>query len=542
MPVTHTLKSVPAPTGGLNARDGVANMSPTDATTLTNWIPDTGGVRCRKGYREWAINFPGGAAVKSIMSYFSPSTLFPAGTYLTAPTVMPGTLFAATDTAIYTVTTTTNAPVSALALSGAANAGWFSHAITSNSGGNFLMACSEADGYFTYDGTTWLRRVFGVAAGQVGNIDPNKLVHVNLWKRRAWFVERDSTKAWYLPTDSISGLAVAFDFGPLFKKGGHLSFTASWTIDAGEGIDDFFVAVSSNGEVAIYKGSDPASASTFSLQGVWYIGQVPVGRRGYSAYGGDLLIVSTDGIVPLSEVTRGGSGLLTAANREYSSKISILVGEALRNTFTKYGWQLLLSPSDRLLMCSIPDYINHTNQQFALSTVVNQWCLLQDIPALCFGTVGSYTFSGTKDGKMLLLFQDYGDAVAYGSTGGGEPIQGDVVTASSDFGTPAQVKQFVMVRPVFVGAFDPGVVADVIADYMDPPYQANPINTAYALTAWNVASWNSGIWMPTTRDTFANWYSTNTLGTSGAARISTACIADTILARVDYMMNVGGPL
>lgn len=541
MAITHQLKSMPAPVGGLNARDSVANMPPTDATKLVNWVPDSYGVKCRKGYREWAINFPADAAVKSVMAYFSPSQAFPSGTFLTAPTTMPGALFAATDTAIYTITSATNAPASAIALSGTSNAGWFSHAITSNSGGNFLMACSEADGYFTYDGTNWLRRVAGAGAGQINGVNPNNLVHVNVWKRRAWFVERDTTKVWYLATDAIAGTATSLDLGPLFKKGGSLAFTASWTIDAGEGIDDFFVACSSNGEVALYKGTDPSSATTFTLQGVWYIGQIPVGRRCYSHYGGDLLIVSTDGIVPLSEVTRGGSGLLSASNKEYSSKISILVGDALRNSFTFSGWHMHFAPADRLLLCSIPDYGTQVNKQFALATVINQWCVLSDIPTLCYGMVGSYTFAGTSTGKVLLLFQDYSDNVAYGELVG-DPIAGEIITAASDFGLPAQQKQFIMVRVNFVGPFEPGVAVDVIVDYADYAYQAVPYSTGYSASAWTVAEWGTGVWAAGTRNSFGEWTTANGVGAAGAAHITTSCVADTVLTRIDYLTLPGGPI
>lgn len=542
MPVTHQLKSIPAPTGGLNARDGVVDMPPTDAVELTNWIPDTGGVRCRKGYAEWAINFPGNAAVSTIMPYFGPGTGFPAGSFLTAPTTMPGKLFAATDTAIYDITSKTNAPTVAVALGGTALDGWFSHAIVSNAGGNFLLACSENRGYYTYDGTTWLQRVAGAGAGQINGVNPNNLVHVNVWKRRAWFVEKNTTKVWYLPVDAVAGTASMFDFGPLFKKGGHLAFTTSWTIDAGEGIDDFFVAVSSNGEVAIYKGTDPSTAATFALQGVWFIGQIPVGRRCYTPYGGDLLIVSTDGIVPLSEVTRGGSGLLTASNKEYSSKISMLVGEALRNSFTARGWHLTVATADRLMLCNIPDYDIYTDRQFALSTVVNQWCTLQGIPVRCYGSTGSYLFSGTDDGKVYLLFKDYLDAVAYDGTSS-SLIAGKITTAFSSFDQPAQVKQFTMLRPVFVGARGVGTSTDVRVDYADLSYaQATPTPPVNLSAVWDSALWDSDLWGSDVRNTYADWVTVNAIGVAGAADIVTSSVADTTLSRIDYMYLPGGPL
>jgi hypothetical protein len=534
----HLLKSYPAPVGGLNARDGAASMPPTDATRLINWVPDSYGLRCRKGYREWAINIPGNAPVKTIMSYFGPGEAFPAGAFLTRPTTMPGTLLAATDTAIYNVTTTTDAPAVAQVLSGNLNAGWFSNITLSNSGGNFLLACSEADGYFTFDGAVWVKRVAGALAGQIDGVDPAKLVYVTQWKRRVWFVERDSTKAWYLGVDAITGAAAAFDFGPLFKRGGHLSFLANWTLDAGEGIDDFLVAVSSNGEVLVYKGTDPAT--DFANQGSWFIGQIPVGRRGHSQYGGDLLIVSTDGINPLSQITRGGSGLLVATNKEYSSKISILVGEALRKTFTTLGWQLFMSPSDRLLICNKPDYEINYSEQFALSTVVNEWTVLRGVPALCFGTVGGYSFVGTATGKVLLIFQDFSDDVKFGETLG-EPIQGEVLTASSDFDAAAQKKMFAMIQVSFVAPFLPGVTVDVVTDYKDVGYQPEAVSVDFVRTAWNAALWGEGTWGASNRSSFNEWYTVNGLGNSGAAYVATACVGDTTMTRITYMYQVGGP-
>jgi hypothetical protein len=44
--------SMEAPTGGVNTRDSLDNMSPSDAITLDNWLPDVGAVRVRFGFNE----------------------------------------------------------------------------------------------------------------------------------------------------------------------------------------------------------------------------------------------------------------------------------------------------------------------------------------------------------------------------------------------------------------------------------------------------------------------------------------------------------
>ena len=59
--------SLPAPTGGWNARDGLTAMGPLDAVTLTNWFPATTECVLRSGYVRWATGIIG--EVETIMAY-----------------------------------------------------------------------------------------------------------------------------------------------------------------------------------------------------------------------------------------------------------------------------------------------------------------------------------------------------------------------------------------------------------------------------------------------------------------------------------------
>jgi len=536
----YQTKTIPAPIGGLNTRDGIANMPPSDAVVLTNWIPDTYGLRSRKGFSEWATGFPGSAPVKSILPYFASNTTFPAGTFLTAPTTMPGALFAATDTAIYTVTSRTNTPVPTIALSGVSDAGHFNSVSLANSAGSFLLACSEADGYFTYDGAVWLRRVAGAGAGQINGVNPNNLVHVSVWKRRAWFVERNSARAWYLSADAIAGTAVSFDFGPLFRRGGHLAFTANWTIDAGDGIDDYFVAVSSNGDVLVYRGTDPSVAANFSLVGVWNVGQIPVGRRGHTQYGGDLLLLSTDGVVPLSLITRGGSTLLTVQNKEYSSKIAPTLGSAVRQSFTSTGWQLAVVPYERILVCSSPFPTPLYPTQYVMSLSVNNWCLFAGIPIISMGVCGGYAFGGTADGRLFLLFVGAKDSVPY-SGEGGTPVMGEVQPAYNYFDTPTNTKLFKMARPWFLTSEAPGVFIGISVNLEPTPPTGSTTFPTTTFSAWDSAVWGTAVWGGGLSSE-SEWSTVTGEGFSGAVGLLTACPAEATLTAIDYMYEVGGIL
>jgi hypothetical protein len=534
LPAAHTIQSAPAPIGGLNARDAIAAMDVRDAIALVNWVPDTYGVRCRKGYREWATGL-GTGEVQAIMPYYGPADTSPFSATLAAPTSMPGKLFAATKDNIYDITDSTNAPVSVHALSGSALAGWISSTMLSNAGGTFLLCASEDDGYFHYNGTTWTTPTLtGVSA--------SALVHVAMWKRRAWFVEKNSTRAWYLAADSITGTAEKLDLGSVFKHGGHLSYIANWTIDAGEGIDDFIVFVGSAGDVAVYQGTDPADASTFGLVGTWYIGQVPTGRRGYTQYGGDLIVLSADGVTPISYVTRGGADVLVAAQKEYSSKIRPLLGKDMRSSFTERGWQMLITPTERLMVVSVPDYGSQRSRQYAMSTSMNQWTQFQDIPMLCLGSTGGFTFAGTRDGRVLMLFTGFFDAVPYGQSQG-NGIRGVVQPAFSAFGSHAAQKQFLMVRPVFLSGDTPNALVDVNVNYDVATPTGTPTYAGLLATSpWDTALWDAAKWASLTQKTYAEWVSVSGVGFVGAATLITMTLADSTLLSIDYMLQQGGPL
>ena len=76
----------------------------------------------------------------------------------------------------------------------------------------------------------------------------------------------------------------------------------TWTIDDGNGAEDHLVVVSSTGQAAVYAGIDPTDPATWSLVGVYNIGAPVKGRRGYTKVGGDLYILTQQGIVSMASM------------------------------------------------------------------------------------------------------------------------------------------------------------------------------------------------------------------------------------------------
>ncbi|HAM41754.1 MAG TPA: hypothetical protein DCP69_10590, partial [Candidatus Omnitrophica bacterium] len=178
------------------------------------------------------------------------------------------------------------------------NAGFGTVTAYTTVGGKFLMYADEVNGLYCYtEGTaTWAKVASGTGAGQISGIDPANIAFVTSWKNRIWFVERNSTRAWYLPIGQIAGVAASIDFGNRFKYGGQLVGVWSWTVDGGSGVDDYLVGISTAGDVLVYAGSDPTV--DFTVRGSWFIGKVPSGRRIATDVGGDLLLLTAQGILP----------------------------------------------------------------------------------------------------------------------------------------------------------------------------------------------------------------------------------------------------
>ena len=110
----------------------------------------------------------------------------------------------------------------------------------------------------------------------ITGINSNTFVNVNLFKNRLYFCVNNSLSFWYLDVNSISGTATEFPLGSVFRNGGYIQAMGTWTLDAGYGVDDFAVYVTSMGEIVVYKGADPNTIDTWAMVGLWQMGPVMV--------------------------------------------------------------------------------------------------------------------------------------------------------------------------------------------------------------------------------------------------------------------------
>jgi hypothetical protein len=79
-------------------------------------------------------------------------------------------------------------------------------------------------------------------------------------------------------TDAIAGTLQLIPLSGAASKGGKLLFGATWTIDAGDGLDDKCVFVTDQGEVLIFSGTNPSDANNWRQEGRYQVPE-PMGKN-----------------------------------------------------------------------------------------------------------------------------------------------------------------------------------------------------------------------------------------------------------------------
>ena len=587
-----TTTSLPSPIGGWNARDSLANMSPTDAVQLVNFFPTPTDVTLRKGFTKASTGITG--KVNSLMNYTETSGY---------------KLFAAAGTKIYDAK-----PSTAVEYFSGITSDKFQHVNLTNQAGHFLVACNGVDPVLVFDGTAWFKMantttaqtitsmdrtspsnvvtvttasahglitnnrvtitassevtflgahvitvtspttftfvstatttvtgatgtytVLGIVGATVGattyTIDSSKFINVNLFKNRLYFTEKDTLNCWYLDVNAVGGTATPLFFGGIARNSGYLQAMGTWTLDAGQGADDYAVFVTSMGEVIVYNGTNPDTAETWQLKGVWQLGQT-FSRRCFFKWAGDLLLLTQDGLVPLASALQS-SRLDPRIN--LTDKIYYAVSQAATNYFDLFGWQINYYASENMLILSIPTSVGM--EQYVMHTITKSWARFTGIEAYCWEVSGDADMHFGGNGYVGKFYDTTSD--------NGATIVATAQQAYSYFDSPGQLKRFTLVRPILqTDNGIPTVLCGISVDFDTTPLinqiAFNP--NASKVGKWDVAKWDEANWggeLVTTKI----WQGVTGLGFSGSVNMNVASAGIELhWASTDYVMERGGVL
>lgn len=479
-------KSIPAPVGGWNARDALANMPATDAIFLDNFFPRTNDIMLRKGSVLFAT-LPADTQplsphdVRSLMVYKATD-----GT---------STLFAVTQDGIYDATAGGTITV----VDSVVTSHEWQYTNITTAGGSFLWCCNGVDKSRYFNGTAWTV-LDGTSTPALTGVTSADVVNVHLHKSRLYLCVKESLSFFYLPVNSVAGAASEFPLGAIFRRGGYIVATESLTIDGGNGPEDYFVALTSEGECALYSGTDPANAATWALQGVYYIG-APVGRRCMVKFGGDVAILTVQGLSLLSRRLNTASiGLKSAI----SDKISRAWVDYTEQGKSYYGWQPIVFPEGPFLLVNVPVLSDQSagnvySYQFVMNTQTTAWCRFTNMPAEVWATM---------DGRLFYALHNKVYEAWTGSVDARGPIDGRVKTAfmyPAGRGTSTHIK---LVRPIFeTSTTNLRLQLGIDTDYNEASIAFSAISYQNGVAYWDTAEWDESYW--TASRVVAKWRTVN---------------------------------
>lgn len=521
----NKITSVPAPIGGLNARDSLAAMPELDAIVLQNFWPQPYGVSIRKGWQDWIL-IPASPEVGTVATWSGEDG--------------SQKLFAWAAADMWDVTTR-GATLTVPGVTSLTNAYWQTVGMT-NTAGAHLLAVNGADDGIVYNSAGYHRLVLGdgITAYTWKNLDPKDAIQLTFHQHRLWAVEVDSARGYYLPADAIYGEMSAFDFGPLFSKGGYLSFLATWTIDDGSGAEDHLVAVSSTGYAAVYSGIDPNDPANWKLVGVYYTGAPVKGRRSYAKVGGDLFILTQQGVVSMAGLVT--STTINAVKQSFpSDKIQFLMSELIGDYGDLSNWQLSYTPKINMLICNVPVTVPGGNIQLVSNQITNAWAQFTNMDAATWTTFNDQPFFGTYDGRVCIAWEGYLDGADTAGQGG-TSIIAIAQQAYSYLNSLGTQKQVGMYRPSFIVGqdvvFNTAIVYDFATQDLAPPegQDAGP-----SAARWDAALWDSALWYGGVKPQ-RNWVQAQGMGVAASIAIAAASNEAALWVSTDYSYRLGGLL
>jgi hypothetical protein len=373
--------------------------------------------------------------------------------------------------------------------------------------------------------------VLGIKGGTTGgttyNINSNTFIHVNLFKNRLYFTEKNSMQVWYMPVNSLGGEAFPLDFGGIAKNGGFVQGMATWTLDAGQGADDYAVFATNMGEVIVYNGTDPTSSTTWALKGVWQLGYI-FSRRFFYKFAGDVLLLTQDGLVPLAGALQS-SRLDPRIN--ITDKIYFEISKEADAYSSEYGWQCIYYAKPNMLLINIPNPSG--TEQYVMHTISKSWANFTGIETTVFELHNEDLYFG-GNGYVGKFWDGYADD--------GEPISATCQQAYTYFDLPGQQKRFTMIRPTFlVDAGAPGVYAGINTDFQTQnnlgqvSFQSVPTTVGI----WDAATWDNFNWAGNLI-VYRNWQGVSGLGYAAGVNLNIVSQGiDVHWISTDYVMEKG---
>jgi hypothetical protein len=490
-----------APLKGLSRQAELDTANPLLASILTNWVVEDDRITVRPGFIKLG-QIDVGTPISTMIPYYG----------------SPQKIVAAAGAWIYDLAGT--------GIKGGFTSDDFAWTSFSNlSSVDYTIMVNGFDGVWSWDGTTFAAETVTAPAGETWVV-PAKFDKVRGHMNRLWFADSQNLAVYYLPVQTKAGAVFVVPLNAIFKRGGNIRGIYTWSIDGGVGLDDAIAIFTSNGEVAIYSGVDPAS--DFKLVGVFRF-DAPMSKDSIINFGGDLYVMISTGLVPMTTLIRAETEQLGKADLNVMKDFE----DVSKVTRDLYGWQAMLNPHSNHAICNMP-LGNGEYQQMVRKMPGQIWAKWRDVPARCWGWLNNVLYFGSQDGQICRMGPEY-------LNDHGKAIEADVRFAWSNFNSVSK-KNFKMVRLYSITDGQPRPFMDLEVDYNNIPPTNQPEVTAGPSggAAWDIATWDVDFWAQNTQPR-QNWQGVTGLGRVGAVRVRINVSGATFsLTGADVLYELGG--
>ena len=468
---------IPAAIGGINAVKSLSAMAENEAIYCYNILPEDFGMEVRDGYQEWANGWTGGAA-KTVMPFEGNAEA-------------EDRLFVASPEGIFDVTAEgETTPTQVVTFPSSAGQAGICHSVNygNDAGDRFLLVTDGENGYYVWTQTTDTWDKIAMGGGGITGVDPALFNFIMIWKSRLWFIQRDSGLAWFLTTaEAFLGAAVQFNWGDQFRFGGPLVSLHNWTLDGGNGIDDYLVGFSGSGDAIVYQGTDPTSKNDFGLVGSWYVGELPFGNRIATEFSGELYVLSVQGLLPMSAILNGSG--INNPSTYVTNKVSPYIRSVMDSVENTFGWHVHIHPKQSLLYVNTPPRLGQEQLAFTLYYGHESWGMIRGLNKSHTANWRGEVYWTDINRNKLFIQRGHVDAVFLDRATDGDPqaIDWQVLGSYNHLGSPATYKRVQYIRPMFIGEGDPPSFE--VQAYYD--YDVSELSTPPVFLAGGSALWSS---------------------------------------------------
>lgn len=315
--------------------------------------------------------------------------------------------------------------------------------------------------------------------------DTSTFSYVWSYKNRLYFIQRDSFNMYYMKdADAISGPVELFPMGAEFSEGGKLLMGSSWSLDSSGdgGLSEQNVFISDEGQVAVYQGLSPEPEQGWTKVGTYKIGK-PLGPLAWQRAGGDIIIATDIGYIPLSQAINKDIAALSPGAVSYPIETAWneLVSERRSSP-----WHCAIWPEQQMVVIGTPTVFDSSPMCIVANARTGAWAKFTGWNITCLCVFNGRMFFGSTDGRVV---EAYVTGLDEGAT-----FTASCVPQFLDMGSPASLKIPTIGRAVTKGSND--VVAQVTsqANYvvnLPAAPSAAPVSTD---SVWGGAIWGQSTW------------------------------------------------